>query len=151
MKKTLLTFVLILSFYCAFAQWTTSGTSISNTNTGNVGIGTTMPASKLQIGDVTGAVSLALNTVNGLISDSQYISINSRAFLGYDGSRQAIYVGDQGPLLASLNKVIVFDISGGERMRILQDGTVGINTINTKGYQSAVNGRALAPARTTNP
>lgn len=34
------------------AQWTTSGTNISNTNTGNVGVGTSSPAAKL---DVVGA------------------------------------------------------------------------------------------------
>jgi hypothetical protein len=49
MKKILFSAVLIVIGQSATAQWTTSGTSIYNTNTGNVGIGTTTPVTKLQI------------------------------------------------------------------------------------------------------
>ncbi len=41
-------FCFLFSF-SANAQWTTSGTNIYNSNTGNVGIGTTAPTSKLQV------------------------------------------------------------------------------------------------------
>jgi hypothetical protein len=50
MKRILLTTVLLgcLAFG-AHAQWTSSGASIYNSNTGNVGIGTTTPASLLDV------------------------------------------------------------------------------------------------------
>ncbi|MDB5142979.1 MAG: hypothetical protein JWQ66_1692 [Mucilaginibacter sp.] len=49
MKKAFLTLVLVFIAYCSFAQWTTSGSNIYNSNTGNVGIGTTTPAQQLDI------------------------------------------------------------------------------------------------------
>src|ERR1043165_5848806 len=42
------------------AQWTTNGNNINNTNTGNVGVGTTTPAQKL---DVNGAIASGGTTV----------------------------------------------------------------------------------------
>jgi len=74
MKKAYLTLIaifLIFQFSYAQSQWS-SGTnnSISNTNTGFVGIGTTTPASAL---DVNGAIA-----VKGIvINDSQSISVPS--------------------------------------------------------------------------
>ncbi|EHQ28643.1 tail fiber protein [Mucilaginibacter paludis] len=49
MKKILLLIIAFAMAHSSFAQWTTSGTSIYNTNTGNVGIGTTTPVAKLHI------------------------------------------------------------------------------------------------------
>ena len=45
----LLTVLLLVTTLCANGQWTTSGTDIYNTNSGNVGIGNTSPDSKLVI------------------------------------------------------------------------------------------------------
>ena len=42
------------------AQWTTNGTNINNTNSGNVGVGTTTPAQKL---DVAGSIATSGTTV----------------------------------------------------------------------------------------
>lgn len=42
------------------AQWTTNGSNINNTNIGNVGVGTTSPAQKL---DVNGAIAIAGTSV----------------------------------------------------------------------------------------
>lgn len=51
MKRRLFAFVLcLLSVNVLFAQqWTTNGTNINNTNSGNVGVGTTGPAAKLDV------------------------------------------------------------------------------------------------------
>ena len=46
----------MLSPTAARAQWTTTGNDISNTNTGNVGVGTASPTSKL---DVTGTAAVS--------------------------------------------------------------------------------------------
>jgi hypothetical protein len=58
------------------AQWTTSGTNISNTNTGNVGVGTTNPAAKLDVAETA-------TTANRGIISTQYSndSLGSRFFL----------------------------------------------------------------------
>ena len=45
----LLIAVLALSSTPSVAQWATNGNDINNTNTGNVGVGTTTPASKLHV------------------------------------------------------------------------------------------------------
>ena len=42
--------LLLLCPAAARAQWTTSGANISNSNTGNVGVGTSAPGQKLEIG-----------------------------------------------------------------------------------------------------
>jgi hypothetical protein len=50
MKKMMITALSILALnLTSFAQWTTSGVDIYNTNSGNVGIGTTAPGTKLEI------------------------------------------------------------------------------------------------------
>jgi hypothetical protein len=49
MKKILLSAVALLITLPGFAQWSTSGTHIYNTNSGNVGIGTTGPSSLLTL------------------------------------------------------------------------------------------------------
>jgi hypothetical protein len=50
MKKLYLTLITLLSvFQFTYAQWTTSGTNIYNSNTGNVGVGTTNPLTRLHI------------------------------------------------------------------------------------------------------
>ena len=49
MTTALLAFVIALLSSPAHAQWATSGTNINNTNTGNVGIGTTSPSAPVHI------------------------------------------------------------------------------------------------------
>jgi len=75
MKKTLVTVLLLLSYFCASAQWTNTTPDISNTNTGNVGIGTTTPGKKLEIATLSEALTTA-----------PAIRINGRATSDYNGS-----------------------------------------------------------------
>jgi hypothetical protein len=49
LRAALILLTAFISASPAMAQWTTSGTDISNTNTGNVGIGTSTPAAKLSV------------------------------------------------------------------------------------------------------
>jgi hypothetical protein len=50
MKKQVYALLLLLFIpYYSFAQWLTSGTNIYNSNTGNVGVGTSTPSEKLHI------------------------------------------------------------------------------------------------------
>jgi len=61
MKRLLLSFfALVCAANFSYAQWTT-GTNINNTNSGNVGIGTTSPSGKLQVNSAsdTGPLSIA--------------------------------------------------------------------------------------------
>ena len=54
--KTLMIITMLVTFKFSFSQWVTSGNNINNTNTGNVGIGTTTPTRKL---DVIGTFGLS--------------------------------------------------------------------------------------------
>ncbi|MGF7073865.1 hypothetical protein [Mucilaginibacter sp. 3215] len=68
-RLTLITTLFVfISNYLFAQQWTTSGTTIYNNNSGNVGIGTTAPATTL---DVNGAISVKGINVN----DTQIISV----------------------------------------------------------------------------
>jgi hypothetical protein len=70
----LLVALLALSAAPAFAQWTTSGTNISNTNSGNVGIGTASPGSRLTVvGPVqNGVYTVQIDSTAGGQAGSQH-------------------------------------------------------------------------------
>lgn len=58
MKQILLCFLLAAGINTLHAQWTTSGTNIYSSNTGNVGIGTTAPGYKLHVaGGIASSIS----------------------------------------------------------------------------------------------
>lgn len=74
---------LILHAHTALAQWATNGDKIYNTNTGNVGIGTTNPAQALQLVKPNGTAAIALRSTHGT-SDT-----NGTATFNYTGSYQS--------------------------------------------------------------
>lgn len=53
MKKIKLILFTMLITFTSYGQWTTSGSNIYNTNTGNVGIGTNAPSSKFEVSEST--------------------------------------------------------------------------------------------------
>src|SRR5690242_2412726 len=82
---------LLCSSANVFAQWT-NGTNINNTNTGNVGIGTVSPQSKLTVSSATGGTDalpalgasggkFALLNNGGLYGLLQGVLINGNAFM----------------------------------------------------------------------
>ena len=76
--------ILLASPRSAHGQWTTNGNNISNSNSGNVGVGTSSPGSKLTVNTgtagVTGTVSITPDGTN------TYYQTNSHDALFVDGS-----------------------------------------------------------------
>ena len=148
MKKiSLIILIILVSRQLSFAQWTTSGTNIYTNLGGNVGIGTTSPQTKLHI--VGGEIRLAGMGSTGVTSQSflSFYDSNNSTRYGWigDGSstNNDIY------LYADAGNSLHFATNGvNDRMFINTSGYVGINTTDTKGYQFAVNGSAIATSMT---
>ncbi len=94
------------------AFWAANGTNISNTNAGNVGIGTTSPGSKLQ---VTGAVR-----ARGGAPGPAGVNDNGYAFAGNSGDN------DSG-MFSSADGQVAFYTDAAERVRI-SGANVGVGT-----------------------
>lgn len=145
--------ILLLLACCAgltaHAQWQTSGNNISNTNSGNVGIGTgaSAPWSALDIrtNGSTGSGYYGINVQNPSILAWSTININmgSGPFSHSVISSQQNNLGKGAYLFFQTT-----DTSGTlqTRMTITDAGYVGVGTSDTKGYQFAVNGSAIFTA-----
>ena len=126
----------------AVSQWTTAGSAISYTS-GNVGIGTANPTSILNV-NVTGSSANVYNTTGSAAASTTYTNTadSRRAFVGMDGT--GLFNFSAGALaLGTDNTPIVFapNYAGGEKMRILTSGYVGIGT-NNPGSLLTVSGSA---------
>ena len=97
--------------------WTASGTNISNSNTGNVGIGTSGPNYLLQVNGVAGVNAIAQYT-NALTGSTA----GDGGYIGYlNGETQMrIYNFEDSPMSFFTNNLL--------RMRIDTGGNVGIGT-----------------------
>lgn len=90
-SNLLITLMAILTFMVclgmpeqASGQWTTNGNNINNTNTGNVGIGTSAPNAKLVV--LGGNIGLGSNDMETWTSSSAVIeSLNTSVFFGLIG------------------------------------------------------------------
>jgi hypothetical protein len=133
-RISLIAALLMLFSTPSFAQWTTSGTNIYNSNSGNVGIGITNPIAKFQVvGEIraSGILRAAGNEIR----------FSENRGLDYDAATNAIYYHDANSRVAKLG-----DIGGNAWFQ----GSVGIGT-ETPGAKLDVNGDArLAGSLTLN-
>lgn len=122
------------------AQWTTNGTHINNTNTGNVGVGTSTPGVKLHV-------------VGGIYSTQVIESANTNGFrlvVTGPGDTRATWSYNGGATTTRLTSVANVRTSFGsngidDRMFLDLSGNLGINT-TTPGSRLHVSGPMQAPA-----
>jgi hypothetical protein len=110
---------------------------------GNFGIGITSPSYKL---DVNGVIHSSVTSGNNLI-----LSKSTGASLAFDnGSGTQTAMIEAGSVDNHLEFFTNTATNTGiiERMRITNNGNIGINTTDPKGYMLAVNGSAIATSMT---
>jgi hypothetical protein len=159
MTMVLAGFVLVvLQSSTVHAQWTTTGTNISNTNTGNVGVGTqtSTPSERLSVlvqdavsNGVTQVLSIGHTTTGtpsaGLGSGLTFRAKRSDGVLASTGYIAGIW---EDPTNGTEDGALVFapllntSGYGTERMRITSSGNVGIGT-TTPGLLLDVRGNPL--------
>ena len=129
--------ILLLASIAANAQWTTPDASqnINNTNTGNVGIGTTTPTSLLE-------VKKSQNAGTSIIVDNPFTNAGNVAFpalmLKQNGvnrlqvasanDNHSIFPGGTALFWNFVNAPTIFGTNDIERMRINAGGKIGIGT-----------------------
>lgn len=129
--------VLLLATVAASAQWTTADGSgnISNTNSNNVGIGTSTPGTLLE-------VKKSQNASTSVSVDNPYTTAGNSAFSSFALKQNGVIrlhvasVNDNHSFLTPgtaqfwnfMNAPTVFATNSTERMRINATGQVGINT-----------------------
>jgi len=182
-KHFLLTNCLFFIVLAVSAQWTTSGSHIYNSNSGNVGIGTSAPGSKLEISG--GYITISDHATNRLYATADnvggYIQTNEVPMRFYVGNTEAmrfVYGGnvgigtatpvskleiansyltvsnhatnrlyattdDLGAYIQTNEIPLRFLIGATERMRVINNGNVGIGTTSPNAilevYKSAPN------------
>ncbi|HPS51757.1 MAG TPA: hypothetical protein PK892_13705, partial [Bacteroidales bacterium] len=151
--------VLVLFGTVSYAQWATSGNNIYNTNTGNVGIGTTTPTFKLHVSTSEVASLVAQSSVTAQATDRAigfFRMVNSAnnetyniAFRKFGGVFQCLQSANVGgntvnvSLFDYSNKSLKFGGNGLSDVLFSNSGYVGIGTTvaPAAGVKLAVNGK----------
>ena len=151
MTMMLAGFVLVvLQSSTVHAQWTSNGNNINNTNTGNVGIGTTTPGSPLEVNKSQNAgTTVVVDNGHTAASNGAYSGFffkqagANRFFIGSINDGNTTQFGGAGSvqLWNFTNGPTLFATNNVERMRIDAAGKVGIGTTNPLG-------RLRIPSRT---
>lgn len=139
MKKQLLLtlclfFVLISNI--SIAQWTTSGTDIYNSNTGNVGVGTTVPGSRLdvqggylRVSDATNAPSTSQAFVQGMNDVSYFGSLGTQKACFGNGENWATLTIDNGNVgVGTTAPTSIFHTVASGAKTVAYSGTLLTNT-----------------------
>jgi hypothetical protein len=117
-------------------QWTSSGADISNTNTGNVGIGTTTPGDLLELRrSQNGGTMIRLDNPDS-VSPSAYSGITfyqngvrrSHVVSVNDGCGGCIGGAGAMQIYNFANTHMIFATNSAERMRITNAGNIGMGT-----------------------
>jgi hypothetical protein len=137
-KKFYVIFVILLHGITSnsFAQWTTSGTDIYNSNSGNVGIGTTAPQSKLHLNG-----NFTLNNGNEIFfnDNGQIRSLDSNHRILFRRSENIMELREFGSIVFSPGSS---NGTATAKVNITAQGFLGIGTANpTEALE--VNGAAL--------
>lgn len=114
----------------AQAQWGTSGNDISNTNSGNVGIGTSTPAHRLDVlvnAQWVARFKKSDSTNGGIIIDAA-ASYNPNVALAVNGTNKWFMHSNSG----SSDAFQFLDSGGTARFTLTQGGNVGIGTSSPK-------------------
>lgn len=118
-------------FSSGTGPWTTSGTNIYNTNTGNVGIGTVSPAQKLH---VNGSLRLSdyggIATIDGNGRISIYSSAFTNTYLQSEAASRLTLSTSGFQFFTAPTGTAGNPVTWTERMRITPSGNVGIGTVS---------------------
>jgi len=110
------------------------GARMSFRNNGNVGVGTTLPDTKLSIGvasdSALGTSSDGLRITDGTRNVQLLRNGTGYNYAGVVGSGSMLYSYDRMHIVADTANPILFHTNGAERVRIGPDGNVGIGVTN---------------------
>lgn len=142
MKKLIVLLAFVLFSAMSYAQWATSGTNIYNTNTGNVGVGTSTPATLFDVSkSMTEPTIQVKNLGGGGGATYRMTSVASAADWKFKAtSAGGFKIRDE----ASLTDVLTIEkaVSGGtlNAFYIKSNGNIGIGVTNPT-VKLAVNGK----------